>query len=60
VKVLRSVIDCVKYGDQYLGEERNSGAGREKKASGASEESEVKKETKRKDIEEMKSWRKGG
>jgi hypothetical protein len=42
-----------------LGEERNSETGREEKASGASEESEVKKETKRKDIEEMKTWRKG-
>ena len=38
-------------------EERNSDIGREEEASGAGEVSEVKKETKRKDIEEMKIWR---
>jgi len=40
-----------------LEEERNSDIGREEEASGAGEVSEVKKETKRKDIEEMKIWR---
>jgi hypothetical protein len=35
-------------GDQYLEEDRNSGIGREAEASGASEVSEVMKETKRK------------
>jgi hypothetical protein len=38
-------------GDQYLEEERNSDVGSEEKASGAGEVSEVKKETKRKDVE---------
>jgi len=37
--------------------ERNSDIGREEEASGADEVSEVKKETKRKDVEEMKRWR---
>jgi len=48
------VIDCVLFGDQYVEVERNSDIGREEEASGADDVSEVKKETKRKDVEEMK------
>jgi hypothetical protein len=40
-----------------LEEERNSDIGREEEVSGADEVSEVMKETKRKDVEGMKRWR---
>jgi hypothetical protein len=44
-------------GDQYLEGERNSHVGREEEASGAGEVSEMKKETKRKDVKKIKIWR---